>query len=95
MLAIAVVAFVRLSTAQRFGTTPTDYLIVCGVVALTVFGSIEVNSRSVVEAVLFAIVLMYACEIIVGHSTRTEASRRVLQLATLGTLLIIAVRGAL
>ena len=94
VLALAVVIYVRFSAEQRFGTTPTDYLIVCGVVALTVFGSIEVNSRDVVEAVLLATVLSYACEIIVG-STSESLGRRVLQYSTLGTLLIITLRGVL
>ncbi len=94
VLAIAIAAYLRFSADQRFGTTPTDYLIVCGVAALIVFGSIEAASRSVVEALLFATVLMYACEIIVGSSPGTP-SRRVLHYSTLGTLLIIAVRGVL
>jgi UDP-GlcNAc:undecaprenyl-phosphate/decaprenyl-phosphate GlcNAc-1-phosphate transferase len=94
VLAIAIAAYIRFGAAERFGTTPTDYLIVCGVAALMVFGSIEVDSRSVVEAVLFALVLMYACEIIVG-SAPANSSRRVLQFSTLGTLLIITFRGVL
>ncbi len=94
VLAVAIVAYVRFSAEERFGTTPTDYLIVCGVVALTVFGSIEVRSRAVVEAVLFAMVLMYACEIIVA-TTAASSSRRLLQYSTLGTLLIITFRGVL
>jgi UDP-GlcNAc:undecaprenyl-phosphate GlcNAc-1-phosphate transferase len=94
VLAVAIVLYVRFSGEQRFGTTPTDYLIVCGVVALLVFGSIDVSSRNVVEAVLFATVLMYACEIIVGSSA-TKSRDRWLQFSTLGTLLIITFRGAL
>jgi len=94
VLALAVVLYVRFSAQQRFGTTPTDYLIVCGVVALTVFGSIEVNSRDVVEAVLLATVLSYACEVIVGSTTQS-LGRRVLQFSTVGTLLIITLRGVL
>jgi UDP-GlcNAc:undecaprenyl-phosphate/decaprenyl-phosphate GlcNAc-1-phosphate transferase len=94
VLAVAIVAYVRFGAEERFGTTPTDYLIVCGVVALAVFGSIEVRSRGVVEAVLFAMVLMYACEIIVA-STAASSSRRLLQYSTLGTLLIITLRGVL
>jgi UDP-GlcNAc:undecaprenyl-phosphate GlcNAc-1-phosphate transferase len=94
LLALANVAYVRFSTEERFATTPTDFLIVCGVVALSVFGSIEANSRNVVEAVLFATVLMYACEIIVG-STPGTASRRLLQFSTLGTLLIVTLKGVL
>jgi len=94
VLAVAIVAYVRFSTEERFGTTPTDYLIVCGVLALMVFGSVEVNSRSVVEAVLLATVLMYACEIIVGANSKSS-SRRLLQFSTLGTLLIMSIRGVL
>jgi UDP-GlcNAc:undecaprenyl-phosphate GlcNAc-1-phosphate transferase len=94
VLAAAIVLYVRFSAEQRFGTTPTDYLIVCGAVALLVFGSIDVNSRKVVEAVLFATVLMYACEIIVASATGSP-SRRLLQFSTLGTLLIITLRGVL
>ncbi len=94
VLAVAIVLYVRFSAEQRFGTTPTDYLIVFGVAALTVFGTIEVNSRNVVEAVLFATVLMYACEVLVG-STSEGLSRRLLQYSTLGTLLIVALRGML
>jgi UDP-GlcNAc:undecaprenyl-phosphate/decaprenyl-phosphate GlcNAc-1-phosphate transferase len=93
VLATAIVLYVRFSSEERFGTTPTDYLIVCGVVALLVFGSIAVNSRNVVEAVLVATVLLYACEIIVGSPA--GRSRRVLQFSTLGTLLIITLRGVL
>ncbi|HEX4647999.1 MAG TPA: MraY family glycosyltransferase [Steroidobacteraceae bacterium] len=94
VLGLAIVAYVRFSAAGRFGTTPTDFLIVCGVVALSVFGSIEAKSRTVVEAVLFATVLMYACEIIVS-SPPEAPSRRLLQFSALGTLLIITARGVL
>ena len=94
VLAVAIVLHVRFSAEQRFGTTPTDYLIVCGVLALLVFGSIDVSARSVVEAVLIATVLMYACEIIVGATAGTS-SRRLLQFSTFGTLLIITLRGVL
>ena len=86
--------YVRFSAAERFGTTPTDYLIACGVVALAVGGALEVNSRHVVEAVLLAIVLMYGCEVIVV-SPSGSASRRLLQCSTLGALLIITIRGVL
>lgn len=93
VLAAAIVLYIRFSSEDRFGTTPTDYLIVCGVVALLVFGSVAVNSRNVVEAVLVVTVLLYACEIIVGSPG--VSLRRLLQYSTLGTLLIITLRGVL
>ena len=94
VLSLAIVTYVRFSTEQRFGTTPTDYLIVCGVVALIVFGGIAADSREVVEAVLLATVLSYGCEIIVVTAPRA-AGRRLLQCSTLGSLVIIALRGVL
>jgi len=42
--------------------------------------------------VLLATVLSYACEIIVGTAPQSTG-RRVLQLSTVGTLLIITLRG--
>jgi UDP-GlcNAc:undecaprenyl-phosphate GlcNAc-1-phosphate transferase len=94
LLAFAIVLYVRFSSERRFGTTPTDYLVVCGVLTLTVFGSMEVNSRAVVAAVFFATVLSYSCEVIVGANPES-LGRRVLQFSTVGALLIIGLRGAL
>lgn len=91
LLAVAIAMYMRFSADTRFGTTPTDYLIVCGVLALAVLGSIEITSRSLVELVFIATVLMYGCEIIIDCVT----SRRVLHFSALGTLLVIAVRGIL
>jgi UDP-GlcNAc:undecaprenyl-phosphate GlcNAc-1-phosphate transferase len=95
VLAAAIAVHVIFSKTQRFGSTPTDYLIVFGLAALMVWGSIEANSRNVVEAVLFATVLMYGCEIIVGSDVSGPGRRRVLQYSTLGALLILALRGVL
>lgn len=94
VLAAAIAVYVIFSKTQRFGSTPTDYLVVFGLAALMVWGSIEANSRNVVEAVLFATVLMYGCEIIVGVDV-SGPNRRVLQYSTLGALLILALRGIL
>jgi UDP-GlcNAc:undecaprenyl-phosphate GlcNAc-1-phosphate transferase len=95
LLAAAIAVYVIFSKAQRFGSTPTDYLIVFGLAALMVWGSIEATSRNVVEAVLFATVLMYGCEVIVGSDLSGPGRRRVLQYSTLGALLILALRGIL
>ena len=94
LLAIAIVVYMRLGGSRRFRTTPTDYLIVCGVATLIVFSGIDVSSRNVVEAVLLATVLMYASEIVVDSGTAT-VGRRWLEGATLGTLLLISLRGVL
>ncbi len=90
MLALAIGAYVRLAKSEEFGTTPTDYLIVFGALALTVFGSIDMSSRSIAELVVYAIVLLYGCEILYGCIARRWGT---LQLATLATLGVIALRG--
>jgi len=90
-LAGAIVIYMRFAAKQEFGTTPTDYLIVFGVLALAVFSGVEVNSRSVVELVALATVLLYGCEVVIALPARSAA----LHVATLATLAILAVRGAL
>jgi len=90
-LAAAIAIHVRFApTKQAFGTTPTDYLIVFGVVALMVFGSIDTQSRYVVELVAYTTVLLYGCEVVISTARRT----RWLHAATLAVLMIMAVRGA-
>jgi UDP-GlcNAc:undecaprenyl-phosphate GlcNAc-1-phosphate transferase len=91
ILAVAIAIHVRFAaTKQEFGTTPTDYLIVFGVIALTVFGTIDIDSRSVVELVAYTTVLLYGCEVAISVARRT----RFLHAATLAALMILAVRGA-
>lgn len=91
VLAVAVAAYIRLSARHDFGTTPTDYLVLFGILALLAFGSIAANSRAVVELIAYAAVLLYAAEIILG---RGSVSGRRLHVATLVALAVVAVRGA-
>ena len=91
VLAVAVAAYIRLSTQHDFGTTPTDYLVLFGILALLAFGSIAANSRAVVGLIAYAAVLLYAAEIILG---RGSVSGRRLHVATLVALAVVAVRGA-
>jgi UDP-GlcNAc:undecaprenyl-phosphate GlcNAc-1-phosphate transferase len=91
VLAVAIAAYVRLSARQEFGTTPTDYLVVFGILALIVFGAANVGSRTIVELVAYAVVLLYGCEVVLG---RTGPWRwPVLHVSTLATLTILAFRG--
>jgi UDP-GlcNAc:undecaprenyl-phosphate GlcNAc-1-phosphate transferase len=93
LLAVAIALYVRLSARQEFGTTPTDYLIVFGILALIAFGIADVGSRTIVELVAYAIVLLYGCEIALD---RTAARRwPLLHVSTAATLAILAFRGAL
>ena len=91
-LAIAIAAYVRFATRQEFSTTPTDYLVVFGMLALMAFGVVDTSSRAVVEFIAFSTVMLYGCEVVMGR----DAGRwPMLHLSTLATLTILAFRGAL
>jgi len=90
VLAVAVAVYIRLSSSREFGTTPTDYLVVFGLLALFVFGSIDRGSQAVVELVACATVLMYGCEVLLGRSVQGWEP---LHGATVVALAIMAARG--
>jgi UDP-GlcNAc:undecaprenyl-phosphate GlcNAc-1-phosphate transferase len=90
LLAVAIAAYVRLSARQEFGTTPTDYLVVFGMLALIAFGAADIGSRTMVELVAYAVVLLYGCEIVLGRAAQRWP---VLHVSTLATLTILAFRG--
>ncbi len=89
-LAVAVGVFARFLSAQKFATTPTDYLIALGLVVLAIIGSIDVTTGNMVQFVTYVIVLFYGCEVVAGHVSRW---RLVLGGPTLVALAVLAVRG--
>jgi UDP-GlcNAc:undecaprenyl-phosphate GlcNAc-1-phosphate transferase len=86
----AVGAYIRFASEGKFGTTPTDYLIVFTLLALMVFAGIDAGSRTLVQIVVYVVVLLYSCEILVGHGGRRWSSFRV---SALTALVVMAVRG--
>jgi UDP-GlcNAc:undecaprenyl-phosphate GlcNAc-1-phosphate transferase len=90
VLGVAVACYARFSSRQEFGTTPTDFLVLFGVLALIAFGSIAADSRAVVQLVACAAVLLYGFEVVVG---RGGGATRLLGGATLAALAILALRG--
>jgi UDP-GlcNAc:undecaprenyl-phosphate/decaprenyl-phosphate GlcNAc-1-phosphate transferase len=90
VLAISVAAFIRFTADKSFGTTPTDYLIVFGVVAFAAFGNNNAQTRDTVQLVLYSIVLLYGCEVLIG---RVQRRWHMLYIATLISLTTMAVRG--
>jgi UDP-GlcNAc:undecaprenyl-phosphate/decaprenyl-phosphate GlcNAc-1-phosphate transferase len=91
-LALAIGAYLRFAADREFGTTPTDYLILFVVLALLVFGSLDIGVRTLAEVVVCAIVLLYGCEVLIGLTSRRWNA---LHLSTLAALAIMALRGAL
>jgi UDP-GlcNAc:undecaprenyl-phosphate GlcNAc-1-phosphate transferase len=92
VLAAAVSGHLRFAADKKFGTTPTDYLIFVVVLALLIFGSLDGGSRALAVIVVYAIVLLYSCEVLIGLTSRRWNG---LHLATLASLTIMALRGAL
>lgn len=92
LLAAAISGYVKFASDKTFGTTPTDYLILFLVLALLIFGSIDIDSRTIVEIVVYAVVLLYSCEVLIGVSSKRWNA---LHLSTLASLTIMALRGAL
>lgn len=90
ILALAVGVVIKYSQEIKFGTTPTDYLIGFGIITLVVFGGVDVRARETVQIIMYAVVMLYACESVLG---RYAGKWHVLNLATVACLLVTAVRG--
>jgi hypothetical protein len=73
VLAAALALYVRFIARQRFDLTPTDYLIAFAGVALALFarfGGGEFGAGHLLQFVLYAVVLFYACEVVIGNIGR-------------------------
>ncbi len=89
-LALATAIFIRLTSKISFGTSPTDYLIVFGVLAIALFGNSYIAARDTAQLVVFSVVLIYGSEVIIS---RLQSRWHILNLATLAGLAILAMRG--
>ncbi|HTB66242.1 MAG TPA: MraY family glycosyltransferase [Steroidobacteraceae bacterium] len=90
-LAIAIGGYLKFASDQKFGTTPTDFLILFVMLALLIFGNLDIGARALVEIVVYAVVLLYSCEVLINLTVRRW---NVLHLSTLASLTIMVVRGA-
>lgn len=88
-LALAIGLFVRFLAERRFQTTPTDYLILFGLLALVAFDSIDIRDGATAQFVTYAILLFYGCELIVS---RIATGRHAFHWSILAVLLILALR---
>jgi len=92
VLVAGVGGYLRFAADRRFGTTPTDYLILFIVLTLLVLANIDTGARETVKIVVYAVVLLYSCEVLIGLTSRRWNA---LHLSTLAVLTIIGVRGLL
>lgn len=91
-LALAIAIYIRFLSVQKFGTTPTDYLIVFGIIAFAVFGNLDVRAGPTAQFLTYLIVLFYGCEVIAGQAVRW---RRLLTSAAVVALVAIALHAFL
>ncbi len=90
VLAAALGIFIRFLADRKFSTTPTDFLVAFGLVALVLFNRSGSESNATAQFVTYAIVLFYGCEVI---SERVATRWHVLNWAALATLTIAGIRG--
>ena len=90
VLAVALGAYMVFLSAQKFALTPTDYLVMLGVVSLTFFDRLDFALGSAVHFATYLIVMFYGCEVILGQM---RLWRLVLALPVLATLSVVAFRG--
>jgi len=93
-LVVAIGAYVRFADDAKFETTPTDFLIIFALLVLIVLAGIDASagSRALVEVVVYAVVLLYSCEVLIG---RTVQRWNGFNMAALAALAVMAVRGLL
>lgn len=73
VLVAALAFYLRFMARQRFDLTPTDYLIAFAGVALALFvrfGGGDFGAGHLLQFVLYAVVLFYACEVVIGNIGR-------------------------
>jgi UDP-GlcNAc:undecaprenyl-phosphate GlcNAc-1-phosphate transferase len=90
VLAAALGIFIRFLSDRKFSTTPTDFLVAFGLVALVLFNRSGTEANAMTQFVTYAIVLFYGCEVI---SERVASRWHVLNWAALATLTIAGFRG--
>jgi len=91
-VAIAIGIVIRFLSDQKFVTTPTDYLIVFGLLALAAFDSVDIKASSTTQFASYAIVLFYSGELVVSRLT---SIRHPFYWAALASLVIMATRSLL
>lgn len=90
VLAMALGIFIRFLSERKFTTTPTDFLVAFGLIALVLFNRADGTENVTTRFVTYAIVLFYGCEVI---AERVASRWHVLNWAALATLTIAGVRG--
>ena len=92
LLAIAIATSVRFSKRISFHATPTDYLIVFGLITIAFFANEHFVARDTSVLLIEAVILLYGCQLLIEQRS---GRRSLLNVSTLGALGVLAVRGLL
>ena len=90
VLAIAIATSVRFSKRISFNVTPTDYLIVFGLLTTAFFANEHFVARDTSVLLIQAVILLYGCQLLIDQKGGRWSF---LNVATLGALGVLAVRG--
>ncbi len=90
LIALMIAIVVRYSSEKRFQTSPMDYLIVFGVLAIAVFGGRYLQVQGVAIMVVKTMIMLYGCEVLYTHVAKRFSF---LNISALITMAIMGFRG--
>lgn len=90
VLGIVLAIAIRMTSEDVFKTTATDYLILFGLITVSIFGRDTMEVRQISDVVTHSVIAIYACE----FSCRAVSTRKSpLPIAVIASLGVFAVRG--
>ncbi len=92
LLAVAIASSVRFSKRISFQVTPTDYLIVFGLLTIAFFANEHFVARDTSVLLVEAVILLYGCQLLIEQRVGRWS---LLNAATLVALGVLALRGLL
>ena len=90
LIAMSIAIVVRYSTDKKFQTSPMDYLIVFGVLAMAVFGGRYLQAQGVGIMVVKTMIMLYGCEVLYTH---VEKRFNFLNISAIVVMAIMGYRG--
>lgn len=90
LLALCIGIVVRYATDKKFQTSPMDYLIVFGVLAIAVFGGRYLEIKDIGILIVKSMIMLYGCELLY---TRTSRNWSCLNISALIAMATIGIRG--
>ena len=90
VMVLGIALAIRYTQQDKFRTTPTDFLLIIVITVLAILSSQGVIDTTLTAITLKAIILFYACELVLY---RMKSRLNVFTLSVLFSLAIISIRG--